>query len=39
MRVKGFPVSVVYRPSETGILVVAIAPHRKRPFYWRSRVE
>jgi toxin ParE1/3/4 len=39
MRVKGFPFSVVYRPSETGILVVAIAPHRKRPFYWRSRVE
>jgi hypothetical protein len=28
--VKGFPFSVVYRPSEQELLVVAIAPHRKR---------
>ena len=37
--VKGFPFSVVYRPSEQELLVVAIAPHRKRPQYWASRVE
>ena len=37
--VKGFPFSVVYRPSPHEILVVAIAPHRKRPYYWASRVE
>ena len=38
MGVKGFPFSVVYRASETEVLVVAIAPHKKRPFYWQSRV-
>jgi hypothetical protein len=38
MGVKGFPFSVVYRASEAEVLVVAIAPHKKRPFYWQSRV-
>jgi toxin ParE1/3/4 len=37
--VKGFPFSIVYRPSQHELLVVAIAPHRKRPQYWASRVE
>lgn len=37
--VKGFPFSVVYRASAQQILVVAIAPHRKRPHYWASRVD
>jgi plasmid stabilization system protein ParE len=37
--VKGFPFSVVYRASERELLVVAIAPHRRRPGYWLSRVE
>ena len=37
--VKGFPFSVVYRPSQHELLVVAIAPHRKRPQYWASRIE
>lgn len=37
--VKGFPFSVVYRPSPQELLVVAIAPHRKRPLYWTSRIE
>ncbi len=39
MLVKGFPFSVVYRASEQEVLVVAIAPHRKRPQYWVSRIE
>ena len=39
MLVKGFPFSVVYHPSERELLVVAIAPHRKRPQYWASRIE
>jgi plasmid stabilization system protein ParE len=38
MLVKGFPFSVVYRASAAEVLVVAIAPHRKRPQYWTSRV-
>lgn len=36
--VKGFPFSVVYRLSMQELLVVAIAPHRKRPQYWASRI-
>ena len=38
MLVKGFPFSVVYRASEKELLVVAIAPHLKQPYYWQSRV-
>jgi len=37
--VRGFPFSVVYRPAAHEVLVVAIAPHRKRPYYWASRIE
>lgn len=37
--VKGFPFSVVYRPSPGEILIVAVAPHRKRPYYWAARIE
>lgn len=39
MRVKGFPFSVVYRASPDELLVVAIAPHRKRPLYWLTRLD
>ena len=38
-RVKGFPFSLVYRASEHEVLVVAIAPHSKKPNYWASRIE
>ena len=37
--VKGFPFSIVYRPSVHELLIVAVAPHRKRPQYWSGRVE
>ena len=33
MLVKGFPFSVVYRPSPPELLIVAIAPHRRQPHY------
>ena len=36
--VKGFPFSIVYRATEVEFLVVAIAPHRRRPGYWLPRV-
>ena len=36
--VKSFPFSVVYRASQEELLVVAIAPHRRRPGYWLSRL-
>lgn len=35
--VKGFPFSVVYRANDQEVLVVAIAPHRRRPGYWMAR--
>lgn len=36
--VKGFPFSVVYRATDVDLLVVAIAPHRRRPGYWLPRI-
>jgi plasmid stabilization system protein ParE len=36
--VKGFPFSIVYRADERELLVVAIAPHRRRPGYWVPRI-
>ena len=39
MLVKSFPFSVVYRSSDRELLIVAIAPHRKRPYYWAARVD
>lgn len=39
MRVKGFPLSVIYRQAALEFLVVAIAPHRKHAQYWVQRVD
>lgn len=39
IQVRGFPFSVVYRPAAEEVLVVAIAPHRKQPNYWSSRID
>jgi toxin ParE1/3/4 len=36
--VKGFPFSIVYRATDTELLVVAVSPHRKRPGYWQPRL-
>ena len=35
--VQGFPFSIVYRPEEDGILIVAVAHHARRPWYWKAR--
>jgi hypothetical protein len=35
--VKGFPFSVVYRAKGDDLLIVAIAPHKRRPGYWKGR--
>jgi plasmid stabilization system protein ParE len=35
--VKTFPYRVIYRTSETEILIVAIAHQRKRPEFWADR--
>jgi len=34
---KGFPFALVYRPEADGIVVFAVAHHRRRPYYWQSR--
>jgi len=34
---KGFPFSLVYRPEPEGIVVFAVAHHKRRPYYWKSR--
>jgi len=36
--VKGFPFSVVFRASDTEILVVAVMHHRRKPGYWADRI-
>ena len=33
-----FPYSVIYRKSEAGPIVYAVAHHRREPSYWRSRI-
>lgn len=34
-----FPYSVVYRMIETGIVVVALPHHKRRPGYWHRRLD
>jgi len=36
--VNRFPFSVVYRPDREGIVVFAVAHHRREPEYWVQRV-
>ena len=36
--VNKFPFSIVYRPDQEGIVVFALAHHKRRPEYWASRV-
>ena len=35
--VKGFPFKVVYPANDSGILVVAVTHHRRKPGYWEGR--
>ena len=36
--VKKFPFSMFYLAVETGIVVIAVAHHARKPNYWKSRV-
>lgn len=38
LRVARFPYSLVYRPIESDILIIAGAHHKRRPAYWKSRL-
>jgi plasmid stabilization system protein ParE len=33
----GYPYSLMYSVTESAIRVLAVAHHRRRPFYWRGR--
>lgn len=33
-----FPYGIIYRESEVGIQVVAVAHHKRRPRYWHHRL-
>jgi toxin ParE1/3/4 len=35
---RGFPFSVIFREANGVVQVLAVAPHRKRPGYWTSRM-
>jgi plasmid stabilization system protein ParE len=37
LRLPGFPYTVLYRIDETGIEVLALAHHSRRPGYWSAR--
>jgi toxin ParE1/3/4 len=36
-RLKIFPFSVIYRESASGVEVLAVSAHRRRPMYWVNR--
>lgn len=35
--VKGFPYSVIYQPEPSGIVILAVAHHARKPGYWKLR--
>lgn len=37
--VKDVPIALVYYPDESGIVIVALAHHARRPEYWYGRVQ
>jgi plasmid stabilization system protein ParE len=34
---KGFPFWLIYREERDGIVVLAVAHHKRRPYYWQGR--
>lgn len=37
MPVRRFPYKLIYAAEPEGIVIVAVAHHKRRPFYWRRR--
>ena len=37
LRLRAFPLTLIYRPHEDMIQVLAVAHHRRRPSYWLAR--
>ena len=38
-RTKRYPYLIIFRNSPRGVVVIAVAHSRRRPGYWRSRIE
>ena len=38
LRVQSFPFNIIYVEAPDQSVVVAVAPHRRRPNYWRHRL-
>jgi plasmid stabilization system protein ParE len=38
LNLQRFPYSVVYRPRDEEVFIVAVAHMHRRPFYWKSRI-
>ncbi len=36
---QAFPFSVIYRQLETDIQIIAVAHHKRRPGYWKNRID
>ncbi len=36
---RSWPYSIVYLPTKTGIIVYAVAHQKRRPGYWRKRLQ
>ena len=36
-RMPNFPYTLIYRPSNDEVVLLALAHHRRRPGYWRRR--
>ncbi|MEM9446744.1 MAG: type II toxin-antitoxin system RelE/ParE family toxin [Verrucomicrobiota bacterium] len=36
---KKYPYSIIYMIYQEKIIILAIAPHRKKPYYWKDRLE
>lgn len=33
-----FPFSIMYSVTDTTVSILAVAHHKRRPFYWRNRI-
>jgi toxin ParE1/3/4 len=38
LRLRTFPFNLIYAVEEDLIVIIAVAPHRRRPNYWRERL-
>ena len=38
LRLRKFPFNVIYALDAEEVVIVAIAPHRRKPNYWRDRL-